>query len=100
MIRRGYGAPRIYPFSAAYGGLKTKDDKMYNEGTKDQGNGNQAKLTFEEFVELVKEMRHQQRRYFALRKPETLERSKELEREVDKAIERIEDKQMSLFGEN
>lgn len=51
-------------------------------------------------MELVKEMRHQQRRYFALRKPETLERSKELEREVDKAIERIEDKQMSLFSEN
>lgn len=92
--------PRICPFSAAYGGAKTKDDKMYNEETKDRENGNQAKLTFEEFVELVKEMRHQQRRYFALRKPETLERSKELEREVDKAIERIEDKQMSLFSEN
>lgn len=45
-------------------------------------------------------MRHQQRRYFALRRPDALERSKELEREVDGAIEKIEDKQMSLFCEN
>lgn len=73
---------------------------MYNQETKDRENGNQVKLTFGEFVKLVKEMRHQQRRYFALRKLEMLERSKELEREVDKAIEKIEDKQMLLFEEN
>lgn len=73
---------------------------MCTEDAKSRENGNYTKLTFEEFVELVKEMRHQQRRYFALRRPETLERSKELEREVDKAIEKIEDKQLSLFCEN
>lgn len=73
---------------------------MYKENPKGRENGNQQKSTFEEFVELVREMRHQQRRYFALRRPDALERSKELEREVDKAIEKIEDKQMSLFCEN
>lgn len=73
---------------------------MYNEDAKGRENRNQEKLTFEEFVELVKEMRHQQRRYFALRRPDALERSKELEWEVDKAIEKIEDKQMLLFYEN
>lgn len=73
---------------------------MYKENPKSRENGNQRKLTFEEFVELVREMRHQQRRFFALRRPDALERSKELEREVDRAIEKIEDKQMSLFCEN
>lgn len=80
--------------------MKQEDRGIYSTETTAPKTGNSPKLTFEEFVELVKEMRHQQRRYFALRKPETLERSKELEREVDKAIEKIEDKQMSLFGEN
>lgn len=80
--------------------MKQENREIYSTETTGLKTGNSRKLTFEQFVELVKEMRHQQRRYFALRKPETLERSKELEREVDKAIEKIEDKQMSLFSEN
>lgn len=42
-------------------------------------------------------MRYQQRRYFAYRRPEVLERSKELERRVDKMVEEILSENLQLF---
>lgn len=53
--------------------------------------------TFEQFVELVKQMRHNQRRYFNLRRPEILATCKELERQVDEAIAEITNPQKQLF---
>lgn len=63
-------------------------------------NGNTAgfeKITLEEFAEEVRQMRYQQRRYFAYRRPEVLERSKELERRVDKMVAEILDENLQLF---
>lgn len=63
-------------------------------------NGNTAdyeKITLEKFAEEVRQMRYQQRRYFAYRRPEVLERSKELERRVDKIVEEILDVNPQLF---
>lgn len=63
-------------------------------------NGNTAgseKITLEKFAEEVRQMRYQQRRYFAYRRPEVLERSKELERRVDKMVEEILDVNPQLF---
>ena len=63
-------------------------------------NGNTAgseKITLEEFAEEVRQMRYQQRRYFAYRRPEVLERSKELERRVDKMVEEILNINPQLF---
>ena len=47
---------------------------------------NSDKITYDEFKELVREMRHAQRRYFISRRPEVLVRSKELERQVDEVL--------------
>lgn len=55
------------------------------------------KITLEKFAEEVRQMRYQQRRYFAYRRPEVLERSKELERRVDKIVEEILDVNPQLF---
>lgn len=52
---------------------------------------------FNQFVELVKQMRHNQRRYFNLRRPEILATCKELERQVDEAIAEITNPQKQLF---
>lgn len=63
-------------------------------------NGNTAdseKMTLEKFAEEVRQMRYQQRRYFAYRRPEVLERSKELERRVDKMVEEILNINPQLF---
>lgn len=63
-------------------------------------NGNTAgfeKITLEEFAEEVRQMRYQQRRYFAYRRPEVLERSKELERRVDGIVDEILNNQPQLF---
>lgn len=58
---------------------------------------NPDKITLEEFTELVKQMRHNQRRYFAQRRPEILETCKRLEREVDAIVAKLTEKQMKLF---
>lgn len=50
-----------------------------------------------EFVELVRQMRYNQRRYFNTRNPDVLKISKELERKVDSLIARAYDTQTSLF---
>lgn len=63
-------------------------------------NGNTAdseKITLEKFAEEVRQMRYQQRRYFAYRRPEVLERSKELERRVDGIVDEILNNQPQLF---
>ena len=63
-------------------------------------NGNTAgfeKITLEEFAEEVRQMRYQQRRYFAYRMPEVLERSKVLERRVDRIVDEILNNQPQLF---
>lgn len=56
-----------------------------------------VKITFEEFIELVKKMRHQQRRYFATRNKEVLAESKKLEQQVDSIIAKMNDTQLNLF---
>lgn len=58
---------------------------------------NPGKITLEEFAELIRQMRHNQRRYFAQRRPEILETCKRLESEVDAIVAKITDKQMRLF---
>ena len=63
-------------------------------------NGNMAdseKITLEKFAEEERQMRYQQRRYFAYRRPEVLERSRELERRVDKMVEEILSENLQLF---
>lgn len=58
---------------------------------------NPGKITLEEFAELIRQMRHNQRRYFAQRRPEILKTCKRLEDEVDAIVAKITDKQMRLF---
>ena len=63
-------------------------------------NGNTAdseKITLEKFAEEVRQMRYQQRRYFAYRRPEVLERSKELEGRVDRIVDEILNNHPQLF---
>lgn len=57
---------------------------------------NPGKITLEEFAELVKQMRHNQRRYFAQRRPEILATCKKLESEVDAVIAKLFDKQLRI----
>ena len=52
---------------------------------------------FREYVEFVAELRHNQRRYFATKKPDALARSKEMERALDELNARLLDKQLSIF---
>lgn len=72
-------------------------DKEYQKMVKVAENEIPVKITFEEFVELVKKMRHQQRRYFATRNKEVLEESKKLEQQVDSIISKMNDRQLNLF---
>jgi hypothetical protein len=72
-------------------------DKMYMEEEKAPQIENPGKITLEEFAELVKQMRHNQRRYFAQRRPEILATCKKLESEVDAVIAKLFDKQLRIF---
>ena len=67
------------------------------EEEKDTQIENADKITLEEFAELVRQMRHNQRRYFAQRRPEILETCKKLESEVDAVIAKVFDKQLRMF---
>lgn len=58
---------------------------------------NPGKITLEEFAELIRQMRHNQRRYFARRRPEILATCKKLESEVDAVIAKMFDKQLKMF---
>jgi len=50
-----------------------------------------------EFIELVKQMRDAQKRYFRDRDGEALSIAKELERRVDHCVKRLQDTQPVLF---
>lgn len=52
-------------------------------------------MTAREFFNLVREMRETQRSYFLTRSKDLLEKSKQLEREVDREIARVD----KLLGE-
>ena len=54
-------------------------------------------MTYAQFVAKVSEMRNAQKSYFRTRSPEFLNRSKSLEREVDKCIAEFYDPQGCLF---
>lgn len=77
--------------------LKYHLDKEYMEQKKIAVSEISDEITLENFSELVKSMRHQQRRYFATRSKEVLAESKKLEAKVDAVIAKLYDKQMSLF---
>lgn len=72
-------------------------DKEYQKMGNVAENEIPVKITFKEFVELVKKMRHQQRRYFATRNKEVLAESKNLEQQVDSIIAKMNDTQLNLF---
>lgn len=74
-----------------------KIDKIYMEEEKTPQIENPGKITLEEFAELIRQMRHNQRRYLAQRRPEILATCKKLESEVDAIVAKITDKQMRLF---
>lgn len=57
-------------------------------------------MTNDEFVKLVASMREMQRMYFRRRTPEALQSSKELERQVDQAIDELSNRQARLFTED
>lgn len=52
---------------------------------------------YEYFIELIRQMRHNQRRYLNTRKPEVLETCKKLEKQVDELVAKMFDTQMNLF---
>ena len=53
-------------------------------------------MGFMDFLDLVKEMRDQQKKYFRDRSNHSLSLSKELERRVDREIESLRDTQKEL----
>lgn len=59
--------------------------------------GYEWEYAFDYFIELTKQLRHNQRRYFAQRRPEILETCKKLESEVDAVIAKMFDKQLKMF---
>ena len=64
---------------------------------KNENTVNQPKITIEDLARKVKEMRQAQRNYFKTRALKYLDRSKEMEREVDGITEEILNPQISLF---
>lgn len=54
-------------------------------------------ITLDSFVEMVKQMRHNQRRFENTRKPEINETRKKWESDVDAVIAKLTDTQMKLW---
>lgn len=54
-------------------------------------------INLSEFIDLVQEMRFNQKRYFSTRNPEALKRSKELEKKVDEIIYSKKNPQLKFF---
>ena len=54
-------------------------------------------ITFDSFVEMVKQMRHNQRRFENTGKPEINETRKKWESDVDAVIAKLTDTQMKLW---
>lgn len=58
----------------------------------------ELKINWVEFIDLVKQMRHNQRRFENLRKEEINETRKKLELEVDTIIAKLTDTQLELWN--
>lgn len=54
-------------------------------------------LTLDEFIKLVKQMRHNQRRYRRNQKTEVLQTLEPIEKEIDDLIARYFERQIKLF---
>lgn len=54
-------------------------------------------LTFEEFAQLVHEMREAQKKFFLTGERVFIARAKSLERKVDRALDDLFDSQLKLF---
>lgn len=72
-------------------------DKEYNQMEKIDVSQIPDEITLDYLAGLVKQMRHQQRRYFATRNKDVLAESKRLEALVDAVIGNLCDNQMTLF---
>lgn len=75
-------------------------DKLYMDGLKAPEIKNLAKITPEqasEYVRFVAHLRHTQRRYFTFRKPEILDESLRLEKELDELNAHLLDQTPKLF---
>lgn len=75
-------------------------DKLYQDGTKCPQIENLEKITPEqavEYVRFVAHVRHTQRRFFMFRKPEILEESRRLEKELDALNAHLLDPTPKLF---
>lgn len=58
----------------------------------------ELKINWVEFIDLVKQMRHNQRRFENLRREEINETRKKLELEVDTVIAQLTDTQLELWN--
>lgn len=75
-------------------------DKLYMDGLKAPEIKNLAKITPEqaaEYVRFVAHLRHTQRRYFTFLKPEILDESRRLEKELDELNAHLLDPTPRLF---
>lgn len=75
-------------------------DKLYMDGLKVPEIKNLAKITPEqaaEYVRFVAHLRHTQRRYFTFCKPEILDESRRLEKELDALNAHLLDPTPQLF---
>lgn len=75
-------------------------DKLYQDGTKCPQIQNLQEITpelFEQYVSFVATLRHNQNRWFRLRKPDALEISRRMEKELDNLNARLLDKAPKLF---
>ena len=54
-------------------------------------------MTFEEFRTLIAALRHAQKEYFRTRSSTALDKSKALERRVDKALQEFSNTQKEMF---
>lgn len=75
-------------------------DKLYMDGLKAPEIKNLQEITpelFEQYVSFVATLRHNQNRWFRLRKTDALEISRRMEKELDNLNARLLDKTPKLF---
>ena len=75
-------------------------DKLYMDGLKAPEIKNLQEITpdlFEQYVSFVETLRHNQNRWFRLRKMDALEISRQMEKELDDLNARLLDKTPKLF---
>lgn len=77
--------------------LQYLSDKEYNRQEKVDVSQIPDEITLDYLADITKQMRHQQRRYFATRNKDVLAECRRLEAIVDAVISKLYDKQMSLF---